>query len=151
MSDLKEAVKAAKKQGVEVTGLPKVGGKLPTKKLGSLADQLHAIREVRLAVAKVADQLKAEETRLTEHIINTLDTEAEGGVVGKRYKAIVRRESIPIVEDWEAVYGYIKDNDAFDLLNKQVNRAAVRERWENEEAVPGLGSFQAKKLSLTKV
>lgn len=147
----KEARARAEKLGIEVTGLPKVKDKLPKTKLGELADQLHDVREARLAVQAIADAIKKEEQRIIDHIIETLDADTEGGVVGKRYKAIIVREEKPVVEDWDALYNYIAETRGFDLLNRALNASAVKARYAEDIAVPGVGTFQAKKISLTKV
>lgn len=146
-----EAVKAAGKLGIKITGITAPKKTLPKTKLGSLADALKEVEQRRLAVGKVADALKAEETRLREHLIETLDANEDGGAVGKHYKAIIVREDKPVVEDWDKFYEHIRKKKAFDLLNKALNAGAVKSRWEDGAAVPGVGSFKAKKISLTKV
>lgn len=40
------------------------------------------------------------------------------------------------VADWDAVLEFIKANDAYDLLNKAVNKKAVREYIDADKAVP---------------
>ena len=40
------------------------------------------------------------------------------------------------VEDWDATLGFIKDNDAYDLLEKRVSKTAVRGYMEANKAVP---------------
>ncbi len=44
---------------------------------------------------------------------------------------------IPQVEDWNAFYGYIKQNDFFHILHKRVSAKAYRELIENGEEVLG--------------
>jgi hypothetical protein len=146
-----EAVKAAAKLDIKIAGLAPPKKTLPKTKLGGLADALKDVELQRLAVAKVADALKAEETRIREHLIETLDANTEGGAVGLRYKAVVVREDKPVVEDWDKFYEHIRKKKAFDLLNKAVNASAMKARWEDGKSVPGVGSFHAKKISLTKV
>ena len=40
------------------------------------------------------------------------------------------------VADWDAVLSFIKDNDAFDMLEKRVSKTAVRGYIEKDKAVP---------------
>jgi hypothetical protein len=43
------------------------------------------------------------------------------------------------VGDWDAVLAYIRENDAFNLLNQAVNKTAVKEFLEtNQSAPPGV-------------
>lgn len=149
-SAYKEARARAEKLGIEVSGLPKVKDKLPNKNLGALADQLHEVREARLALQAICDAVKKEEQRIIDHIIETVDANVEGGVVGVRYKAIIVREEKPVVEDWTKLYQYITETNGFDLLNRALNASAVKARSAEGISVPGVGSVQVKKISLTK-
>jgi hypothetical protein len=137
--------------------------KLP-KSLGACADLLHDTREDRLGRNRVVEELKKDEAQISEHIINQLDKNDEGGAVGKRYKALIKTDDTYIVEDWEAFYAHIKKTGEFDLLNRALNQAAVKERvamqdrpsgkrgenWK-PKLPPGVGRFTVKKISLTKV
>lgn len=145
-----DAVKAAAKSGIVVTGLPKGKGRL-TAKLGSAVDDYHDLRQLRLALDKVVSAMKAEETRLTNHIIDNLDKRDEGGAVGKRFKAVIRQETVPQVVNWPEFYAFVKKKDAFDLLNRAINKAAFKERMEQGVKVPGTDTFTALKLSVTKL
>lgn len=148
---IKEAVSAAKKEGVAMAGTFGARKTLPKTKLGKLVDELHDLRDQRLAINKVVEAMKAEEQRLTDHIIETVDADTEGGAIGKRFKAIIVRDFKPVIEDYEQFTAHIQKTGEFDLLNRALNAAAFKARAEEGVAVPGIGSFQYKKLSITKV
>jgi len=40
------------------------------------------------------------------------------------------------VADWDAVLKFVRENDAWDMLEKRVNKNAVRQRIEATKAVP---------------
>lgn len=48
------------------------------------------------------------------------------------------------VSDWDAVLDYIKKNDAFDLLERRVSKAAVRAHMDANGEVPAGVSFGTK-------
>lgn len=123
--------------------------KLPNS-LGACVDLYHATREERLAAQKLVDLIEEREKFIKEHIINNVP-KGDTGAVGKSYKGIVSTEDVPIVEDWDKFYAYIAKTKSFDLLNRAVNRKAVGERWTDKKVVPGVTSFKAVKLSVTKV
>jgi len=151
MSDkLKAAVKAAGVLGLKIFGLPTLRAKFPKTKLGGLVDEYHDVREARLALNRVASEIETYEKAILGHVIESVSAN-EGGVVGKRYKGVIIRETIPVVEDWDALYAHVKKTSGFDLLNRALNRVAVKERFDAGKVVPGVGTFQAKKLSVTKV
>lgn len=147
-----DAVKAAGRLGIKITGLPKRRAKLPKTKLGGIVDEIHDLRERRLAVDKVANALKAEETRLVEHIIESVDADLEGGAMGIDYVGTVRRETIPVIEDWDAFYTYVKKRGAFHFLTKALNKGAIMEQLDDKKAkpLPGVGTMIIKKLGITK-
>lgn len=151
MTDMKTALRRVADSGAKITGLPKLGGKLPKTKIGGLVDKYHDIRELRLAIGKVTEKLQAEENRILNHIIDNVDADHEGGAVGKRYKGVINREDVPVVEDWPKFYAYVAKSKAFDLLTKALGKAAIKERWESNKKIPGVGSMKVKKLSVTKV
>lgn len=137
--------------------------KLP-KSLGACADLLHKTRDERLALDKDVKAIKAEETEISEHLIQKLEKGDEGGAVGKEYKAISKNDTIYQVENWDKFYAHLKKTGEFDLLNKMLNQAAVKERvamqdrphgkrgenWK-PKLPPGVKSMTVVKLSLTKV
>jgi hypothetical protein len=48
------------------------------------------------------------------------------------------------VGDWDAVMAFVKDNGAWDMLNKAVNKKAVREYVDANGAVPSGVNFGTK-------
>lgn len=140
--------------------LPKASGpkmpKLP-KSLGSCVDLYHAARQERLRLEKVAAEQQKIETFIHEHIIANIP-KGDGGAVGKEYKAIRIEENRYSIEDDSAFYDYVKKTGSFDLLNRAINQAAVRERLGDPKfmkkfpkGVPGTKKFVALKLSVTKL
>jgi hypothetical protein len=137
--------------------------KLP-KSLGACVDLYHKMRAKRLLADKESREMKAEETAISNHIIDNLSKKDERGAVGKEYKAVVKNEDIYQVEDWDAFYAHIKKTGEFDLLNRALNQAAVKERVASQnrptgkrgenwkpKLPPGIKTFTTVKLSVTKV
>lgn len=147
---LKEAVAAAGKLGLKISGIPSIRKTLPKTKMGVLVDEYRDIKDLRLAADKVAEALRNEEQRILDHIIENVSVD-EGGVVGKRFKGIITTDRKPVVEDWEKFYAHVKKTGNFDLLQKRLSDTAVKDRLEEGKAVPGVGNILVKKLSVTKV
>jgi hypothetical protein len=125
------------------------GFKLP-KTLAACADLLYELQEERKTIEKSAKALEDKEKALRAHLINTLPKSYATGVSGKKANVRIVTEDVPQVKDWPKFYEFIKKNNAFELLNKALNKAAVKERMEAKKAVPGVGTFRAVKVSLTK-
>lgn len=135
--------------------------KLP-KSLGACADKYHETRTLRLAEEKVAAATKAVEDYIKEHIINNLP-KGDTGAVGRAYKAITYNDTVFVVKDWPKFYRHLQKTGEFDLLNRALNQAAVKERIEAQtrpsgkrgegwkpKLPPGVEAFPIVKLSVTK-
>ena len=121
---------------------------------GAASDLMYTLRQAARtpATALVAfdDVFTPFNKRLEEHFINKLDASTTG-VQGVLSRVQVNVKSIPVVNDWPAFYAHVKKKGEFDLLNKALNAAAVRERWEQNKQVPGVGPFIKKSVSCTKI
>jgi hypothetical protein len=123
----------------------------PPPTVGACADLLYTTRQERLVEQRDIAEYEAREKALKEHLIATLPKSDQTGAVGKVARAQIVTETVPAVEDWEKLYKFIKRNNRFDLLNRAVNAAAVREMWDNNKVVPGVGTFTVVKVSVTKL
>lgn len=124
--------------------------KMP-KEFGAIADLLYTTRKDRLEFQHRADALKVHETAMKDYLINNLSKKDSTGAAGKVARAQIVTETQPIVEDWDGFYKYIARTKSFDLLNRAVNRKAVGARWDAGKEIPGVGRFDAIKVSVTKV
>lgn len=131
------------------------GAPLPAS-IGRCADLYRDVRELRLLMEKEAEAVKARETEIKEHLINSLSKGADTGAAGLRYRAqIVTKDSVRVSEEqggWGIVYSWIRKNDRFDMLHKRLNEKAVKEWMEVEQRVlPGTEVIQVKDVSVTKI
>jgi len=116
-----------------------------------VVDSYIAIRAQRLQADRVADELASQENVLKEHIINhfrSAGLSALGGKVGMVKMKVVDE---PDPQDWQAIWKYIQDTGAFELLHKRLGVEAVRERWAAGVQVPGVGHKDVYKLSVSNV
>jgi len=121
------------------------------EKLATCADLLYTTREQRLAIEKQAEALKAVETKLREHLIANLPNDDSTGVAGKLARVQIVKKVEPQVEDWDAFYKWVAKRKAWDCLQRRLNPAAVKARWEDKKVVDGVGAFTVVSVSLTKV
>lgn len=127
----------------------KVGFK-KAKTLAARADFLYELDKVRLAEQKKVDVIDKFQSKLEAWFIEQIPMNEATGISGKVGCVAVRSKEIATVEDWTKFYAYIKKNNAFELLGKRVNDKAVKERWEQKKAIPGITKFVRKVISLTK-
>lgn len=121
------------------------------KAMGACADKLFELRNKRLAMQKEVDIISAEESALKNYIIENLPKSEASGVSGKLARVTIVVKQIPQVKDWEAFYKYVKKTGSFDLMQKRLTDAAIKERWEDGKKIPGVESFNAVSVSINKV
>lgn len=123
--------------------------KLP-KSIGACADKLYEVRQKRLEMQRLVDELAYEESFIKNHIIDTLP-KSDTGASGKIARVSVVTKQVPQVKDWDQLYKYIKRTGQFDLIQRRLSPTAVRDRWDDGKKIPGVESFGAVSVSLTKV
>lgn len=47
---------------------------------------------------------------------------------------------------WDAIYKFIKEQDAFDILQKRLHEAGCKARWESGVEIPGVKQFIKKRI-----
>jgi hypothetical protein len=126
--------------------------KIP-KALGAAGELYISTRDARLALQKQVDALEEHEKLLKQHIIDTTPKSSATGVVTKLGTLKVVTKVVPQVADWDKFYEYVAKNKkkgGFALLNRAVNAGAVKEIWDAGKEVPGVKSFTAVTLSISK-
>ena len=121
------------------------------KAMGACADKLFELRNKRLAGQKLVDEVEAEEKALKSHIIENLPKSEASGVAGKLARVTVVTKQVPQVKDWDAFYKYVKKTGSFDMMQKRLSDAAIKERWEAGKEVPGVEHFNVVSVSINKV
>lgn len=135
---------------VKKTKVKRTPFKLP-KTLAQCADLAYQRRADRLEVQREATAIGEEEKQLKEHLIQNLPKSQASGVSGKVANAKIDKKKVPTIEDKKKLLAHVKKTGDWDLLTIGINTAAVEERWEQKKKVPGVGSFEVIKVSLTKV
>ncbi len=122
------------------------------KSMGACADLLFELKEKRLAADKVAAELKAQETALSNHIIDNLDKESTGAI-GKHHKVRVLVKQKPQIKDFEKLAAWVKKTGRFDVFQRRLSEQAIMDTLAQpkNKGVPGVELFNAVTLSLTKV
>lgn len=120
-----------------------------SKPLGDLIDELQAIREDVRAAKKVHDDIKKMYDAKAEEIERVMEEQKTTSGRGQKATAYITETDVATVDDWDAFFDYIKDNDKDYLLPRSVaSRVALEEIEMNEEPIPGIATFKRRKLGL---
>lgn len=129
--------------------------KLVAAQLGAAADLLYELRNVGKMLGSLTasfDDVVGPAVKTLENaFVDKLAVGEASGVQGMAARVQVTESVVPVPEDWDKIYKYIKKNDAFELLGRSLKRDAIMERWDQRKQIPGVGKFHAKRVSCTKL
>lgn len=118
--------------------------------LGFQIDEIWALREkVREHEDKIKD-LKAVITGREYELLLSMEKQGVASIKGKIASASISESVVPQVEDWTALYAFIRRNNAFELLERRCAAGAFREHAERrrDHTVPGVVPFTKRKVSI---
>ena len=109
--------------------------------------------EVREAIAKIEaaelKELKKRKKELEDTLLGGLEVGEKVSFAGVGTVSCAE-EIVPNVEDWEAVYDYIRNNNAFYLLARKLNAAPYRESLNIGDEIEGVTPVTIRKLNVRK-
>jgi hypothetical protein len=118
--------------------------------IGEKIDKLYEARSARLRLEAQVKELKAQETDIKTSIMAELAESGLQGAKGQIATASLTYKVQPDVKDWDAVYAYIKANDAFNLLHRRITTTLWESMLDDGEEIPGIIAAHITDLSLTK-
>jgi hypothetical protein len=118
--------------------------------IGECIDLALAIRTDRLEAEKEVAKKTAREEALKRYILDTFGEDKLEGADGAYAHASIGHDIQVQVIDWPSYYGYIKENDAWDLLERRPGKVAYRARLDAGDEVPGAVHVDVVKLNLSK-
>ena len=118
---------------------------------GMLVAVYERTRSKRLEMDKRVAEVKNLEEIYKEELIFRMVTLKIGALAATEYLAKLSTKEIPTPTDWGKIRGYIVEHGAWELMQNRLSTAAVAERWEAGEEVPGVGRFKQYNVSISKL
>lgn len=121
-----------------------------TPSLGAQIDALHTIRDDMRALNQSLKELQEQKTVLEAGLLATMEAQGIEQSRGATATVTVTKATVPNVHDWDALYDFIKANDAFYLLDRRASAPSYRELLEARDGVPvpGVEPFERTTISL---
>jgi len=113
---------------------------MSTPNIGDVIRTYMKLRDQKAAIEaetkeRVAD-LKAKMEKLEAYLKAQMDAQGLTSFKSDYGTAFLTTTDYANVADWDAVLNFIRDNEAFDMLEKRVSKIAVRGYIEQSKAVP---------------
>ena len=127
------------------------GGPLPNS-IGALADFYAEVRALRLAMSKATEEVHARETEVYNTILSWLSESPDTGGAGEQYRVQLVKKIRNQVADWPAVWAFIREHNAFELLQRRLSEPAIKELAEQGcLVIPGVTKAEVFELSFSKI
>lgn len=113
---------------------------MSTPNIGDVIRTYMKLRDQKAAIeARVKDEvstLKAKMEKLEAYLKAQMDAQGLTSFKSDYGTAFLTTTDYANVADWDAVIRFIRDNEAYDMLEKRVSKIAVRGYIEQSKAVP---------------
>lgn len=120
------------------------------QRLDDLATERDTLREEK---RELETKVKALDALLATNEVSIIEIADEMGLdrfaVGKLTFSI-SNQVVGNVEDWDALHAYIKENDAFYLLQRRLSNAPYKEILDSGESLAGVVPFTKRSLNMRK-
>lgn len=107
-----------------------------TMNVDTLTAKYIELRDRKAKIKKDAEAAEAELTKIQDAIEDKIkEIMHNAGVTSMKTPhgtAYIAYKESATVADWDVLLNYIKENEAYDLLEKRVSKTAVRDRMEED-------------------
>ena len=118
--------------------------------LADLANRRDTLRERKRKLSAGVDKLDALLAANELAIIERLDEMGVSRFAVGKLSFSISENTVGNVEDWDQVYAYIRDNNAFHLVQRRLANAAYKELLDMGDSLPGVVPFNKRSLNFRK-
>jgi hypothetical protein len=103
-------------------------------------------RESELLNVRLKD-LKAAQDEIDLALLKKMDAEGLSRTANGDYSVSINEDTVPDVEDWDALYNHIISTRDFSLIQRRISSTAYKELLKLGEGVPGLSPRTIRKIN----
>lgn len=131
----------------------------PKVTLGSLTDQMYALREERRILAKKDDDLKTQYDTLEHQLIDLLKAEGTSACKGMKASASIKSEEqfsfdqdlVDGKDGFERFMAFVAKNKFWHLVQRRISAPAARELFATKGKLPGVTPYLKESINLRTV
>lgn len=120
------------------------------QRLDDLATQRDTLREAKRLLETQVKDLDAQLAGNETDIIGIADEMGLDRFAVGKLTFSISSQVVGNVEDWDALHAYIKENDAFYLLQRRLSNAPYKEILDSGESLAGVVPFTKRSLNMRK-
>ena len=113
-----------------------------------LIDNYRAFLNERYIIQKKLKEIDESIQQIEVEFMNYLQSNNLESATINGCKLTIEHSIVPGVKDWGAFFEFVKSNDQFGLLRKQLNLTAYRESIDNGVVIPGVDMVTITKLKV---
>lgn len=125
-----------------------VGAQNSPATLGAIIDRMTVLRDERRVIAARDKELVESYELLEKQLIALFKEQGTEAGSSKIATATMSTTPIPVVEDWDAYYAYMRENDALYLLQRRAAVGALNELKDAGVVPPGVRFIDKDSISL---
>jgi hypothetical protein len=119
--------------------------------LTALIEQLVDVKQKRTDIAAQDSDLSKQAAALEADIMHLMsEVGTTKAATESGHSVTMAKKTVPVINDWDAFYGYVQETKSFDLLHKRLSTTAFKDRAENGEQIPGSTITELWGITLTK-
>ena len=115
-----------------------------------LVQRLDRAKDMQKKFSDLEKEASASARGIEQEILDALSATGQQGAKTTTKTISITQQTVPSKVEWDQVYAYIKEHDAFDLLQKRLAITSYKDRLEIGEDVPGVTTRELPKLSVRK-
>lgn len=123
----------------------------PEMTTGKIIDEMLVLRDKRYALDKESKGLKADYDALESILLSRMRNQDTQQSRSSTATATISETIVPTIKDWDSFMNYVKETDAFHLIQKRPSSTAYRELVQQGEVIPGLEPFTETKINLRRL
>ena len=116
--------------------------------LGALIAHHEALRERKRQLKERLKHIDKDIFESESQVLDALDTAGLEHAKIDGVSVSITEQTMPNVNDWDALYEFIKEHDAFYMLQRRVSTGPYREMLQMEQPVPGVEPYVQRKVNM---
>jgi hypothetical protein len=116
----------------------------------SINDLIERRAEIKRETEQLNNRLKDLKTAQDEidlALLKKMDAEGLSRTANGDYSVSINEDTVPEVEDWDALYNHVISTRDFSLIQRRVSSTAYKELLKLGEGVPGLSPRTIRKIN----